>query len=558
MNMDVIIVGDDHVNTLGTIRAFGENNIKPYLYVISTTKLVAIGKSKYLKKCTICRDEEMAIQYILNDFKKKSPKPLLIATSDKAVSIIDTNYNILKEQFILSNINDDKKNIIKYMNKFEQYLLFKKYNLSVAESQILTYPFEENKQIAFPLIIKPLLSIYGEKKDICIVKNDFEYNQAINFFKDNKYFLLLIQEYLSYDYECDITGYSYKGNSCISGYVKKLRIFPVNKGSTTFGIMNNISNMTEEIKKIKRLFYSLNYTGIFNIEFFIKDNKFIMNEINFRNSAIGYSYLNANPNYYFYLSCKSKKLINSKLSNDSYYIINELSDLHNVLEKNITIKEYFKNKKMSKVFLIYSKNDIKPSLYMYFYKFLNMLKVYKMLTFVEKIYHSREDTYVLCANNNAVINKKYNNDYKVVIIDETNTNMLYENKNFIKKFIIGYKKGNQKALALIDKNNEFIGKAILKSKGAQDDWVKIKNNNSYLISSVYINPIFRGKKYQRDLINELINKFISSKEYKIYGIVYTYNTPSCKNFEKMGFKIIQNKTFKLKRLLKKSLNKITV
>ena len=51
--MDVIIVGDDHVNTLGTIRAFGENNIKPYLYVISTTKLVAIGKSKYLKKCTI-------------------------------------------------------------------------------------------------------------------------------------------------------------------------------------------------------------------------------------------------------------------------------------------------------------------------------------------------------------------------------------------------------------------------------------------------------------------------------------------------------------------------
>ena len=79
-----------------------------------------------------------------------------------------------------------------------------------------------------------------------------------------------------------------------------------------------------------------------------------------------------------------------------------------------------------------------------------------------------------------------------------------------------------------------------------------------LISTLYIKPKFRGKKYQDDLIVELVKAFINLKKFKLYGIVYTYNIPSWKNLQHLGFSIVSNKTFKLKRFLKRSINKVKI
>ena len=558
MENEVIIIGNDHVNTLGTIRIFGENNIKPFVYVISDTHLVAVAKSKYIKKCTICRDEEMAILYVLRDFETVNNKPILIATSDKVAAIIDANYDRLKKHFIVQNINGKEKSIIRYMDKYEQFKLFDKCKIASAKSQILLYPFEEKISINFPIIIKPLLSINGNKDDITIVHDITELDKSIIFFKKNNYSSLLVQEYLKYDYECDVTGYSYDGKAIISGYVKKLRVYPEKKGSTTFGIMNSPDKIKNEINKLKKVFSYLKYTGIFNVEFFVSNENFIINEINFRNSAIGYSYNNSNPTYYYYLSCKSKKLIIAPKISKSYYIMNELSDLHNVLSKKITFNKYKQDKHNCESKMIFSKDDIQPAIYMYVYKILDIVKIYKILSIFEKIYHSREETYLLKATNETFLFKTRNKDYKVVTIDDKNIELLNEDRSFNQKFIKDYKKGVQKALALISMDNEFIGKAVLKSRGADDAWVKIMSKDSFLISTLYIKPKFRGKKYQDDLIVELVKAFINLKKFKLYGIVYTYNIPSWKNLQHLGFSIVSNKTFKLKRFLKRSINKVKI
>ncbi|MBE6161265.1 MAG: ATP-grasp domain-containing protein [Firmicutes bacterium] len=557
MKNKVIVIGGDHSNALGVIRAFGENGIKPFLFVISNSKLVAITKSKYIEKYWICKDEEEAILTIIDLFSNEKEKPVIIPTSDKAASILDCNFDKLTNNFYVQNMNCKSNNINKYMDKYEQFLLFRKYDVNMAKSEIVELPYKDKhklKNIKMPIIIKPLLSIDGKKEDISIVNNEIEFLNKMDFYYFHNYKRLLIQELIDFDYECDMSGYCYNGCISISGYIQKERIWPLKRGSLTFGIVRKYDRMKKEINKIEKIIKDLNYNGMFDVEFFFKDNKFYLNEINFRNSGLTYLYSNSYLCYNYYLSCINNMFVESPKIEDEYYVMDELAEIHQIIDKNISIKQHFKDKKRSSMLLVFNKNDKVPSKKLFFNKLLNNLGLYNFFSNFGKIYHKSKPTVLLKAQKKDLSLFEQKKEYNITEITLDNINLLNDSQENIKEYKQTFKNNNIHGIVLTDKDGDrFIARGIIKSKGAMDRFIKINESNSYLFCNIFVDPKYRGKNYQCIIIQLLIDYYIKEQKANLYSVVYEYNIPSWHNFEKIGFTKI--KRFTIKRFMKHSIHK---
>lgn len=535
MKYKVVIIGNDHVNTLGVVRTFGENGINPYLILINDIKKAAVIKSKYVKKYWICENDNIAIMTLISEFVNEKNKVVVIPTSDSIASFLDYSYEKLSKKFIIPNILEKSCGINEYMDKYKQYEIAKKNGIKMAESIVINPNNLGNiDKIKYPCIVKPLVSAEGNKEDIFICFSEVEFLKKISVPSIKKYPKLLVQEYLTFDYECDVAGFTYKNKTSISRLIEKIRIWPEKKGSTTYGKVVSCNKYDNMIKEIKKLMNNIGYNGIFDIDIFIKGNEYYLNEINFRNGALSYAYGDANICYYWYLSNLIKKFVESPLIKDSYYFIDDHADIHNIKDKIISYKIYKRDKNKSLIKLVKNSYDKKPSKYMFMYKILNKLKMKKLIYLFERIVHFRDETYILKANQDTIVKNKFNQDYNVKIINDNNN--IYS--------------------ILFEKDNEIIGNGTIKCKGSKDEWLKIKNNNTYIISSIYVEPKYRGKNYQCDIILELINRFVKSDKFNIYSVVYKYNIPSYRNLEKLGFKIY--KVTRILRIMKKTINKTRV
>lgn len=371
MNNKVAIIGNDHINTLGVIRTFGENNIKPYVFLISNKKNNAVIKSKYIEKYWVFKNEEDALTKIINYFNNEKNKVALIPTSDSSSLCLDRNYLKLKEKFYTPNINEKENYIYKFMDKNKQQELFFKNEIKGINSQIINFKnFDGNLKTRFPVILKPNISAEGNKKDIKICSNLEEFNNEKRCLSELGYSSILVQEFIKYNYECDIQGFSINGETAIPGIIEKIRIYPPQRGSTTYGKVVSIEKYQKVICGIKKIMKELNYTGIFDIDIFVKDKDIYLNEINFRNSAISYAYGNSYIAYYWYLSCINNKLVFPPYIKDEYTFIDDQADIHNVIDKIISIKDYQKSKKYAKILLVKNQKDYKPGRYMFINKII--------------------------------------------------------------------------------------------------------------------------------------------------------------------------------------------
>lgn len=547
----VVVIGLDHSNTLGVVRSLGENGVKPYLFIISDTKFVATKHSKYCLKKWVCKDEEEAIFTMIQEFENVDEKIVVIPTSDKAASILDSNLNRLSKKFILQNINNEENRINMYMDKFQQYKLAIDNNVLVAQSIVIEYPFENNFEfnLKFPVIIKPLVSADGQKIDISIASTYEELKERLMLFKTNNYKNVIVQEYIDFEYECDMSGFIYDKKVSVSGYIKKNRIWPQKKGSLTFGTVQKKNRYKKEINKITDILRKINFSGLFDVEFFVKGDRIYLNEINFRNSGLTYLYGNSYICYYYYLSCINNKFIPAPEIDEEYNVMDDQAELHQIIDKNITLKEHKKDKHNSKQLLVANKFDPIPSKMMLINKMINNLGLKKVVLLLEKGIHKSKKCYLLKSTQDDLTRKHVNNDYKVIELDNKTIELL---PDFKKDIIDEFSKGQANGI-ILTKNGEYIGRGIIKSQEAKDRFISIKSANSYLICNVLIYPKFRGKNYQCDLILELVKRYIEQNNFNIYSVVYKYNIPSWKNFLKIGFKI--DKEFKIIRVLKKTINK---
>ena len=369
---EIIIVGGDHYNALGVIRSLGECGIKPIFILLSDNKENMSSHSKYIKKLFILshQEEKDLDEFLINNFSNTDLKPIIIPTGDPVEKYLDIHFNKLNEFFILPNIANKEKNVLKHMDKLFQYNLTQKYNIPMAK----TYLFKLDEPIdidSLPnkIIIKPYISADGNKSDIRISEGKKEIEQNIEEFKNKGYKSVLIQEFLDYEMEYAMMGFSNKGVVTIPGINSNNFIFPSERGNTSYAEMFPLEDFKYDISKIVKMIEEMNYTGLFEIEMFLMNNKIYFNEMNFRNSANLYGYKGANINYvYLYLcsllgyDCSDE---NTKVTKHYHFCIEPLH-FKNIFEKRIGFFRCIYHI-LSSTKCIFNMRDIKPTIKKYKY-----------------------------------------------------------------------------------------------------------------------------------------------------------------------------------------------
>ena len=375
---EVVIIGKNHHNTLGVIRSLGEKGIHPNVIITNEDKYAYVAKSKYVSDYDIVKEDEDKIKEILiKKYANLENKAILIPTSDFAALFLDNHFDELKSNFILPNINNKQGEIEKLMDKFNQYKLATQYKIKMAKS--LEIDLEKKldlSEIPFPCILKPVTSALGVKNDIEICQNKEDLNAAIKNLKQKKYKIILLQEFLDYDYECGIKGCIYNGKAIVPAITKIIRSYPKKRGTNSFGLIEAYDYKNEEINKFINMLEDIKYNGLFDSELFIKKDEIYLNEINCRTSGCGYSLTYGGVNLpYLWVLLVNKKDISKEMTTikNKYYFQDEVLDLKLLLHKQMSIKEYIKSFNKASVHLILNKNDIKSLIYKFLYAIMKRI-----------------------------------------------------------------------------------------------------------------------------------------------------------------------------------------
>ena len=369
---EIIVIGRDHYNGLSVIRSLGECGIKPIYVLISDTDECMSSKSKYIKKLYIISEKksEKLDDFLIKNFSRKNFKAILIPTGDPIEKFLDNNYTKLSKYFYLPNIDDKQGMILKHMDKMYQHELCTKNNVPIAKSYLINLK-EKIDYLKFPkkVIIKPDISADGDKGDIVIAEGVEEIKKGIGKFKSKEYETVLVQEYLDYEMEYAMMGFSYKGKVIIPGINSNDYIYPSNRGNTSFAEMFPIEDFKYDLTNIFKMVEQMNYTGLFEIEVFLCNDKIYFNEMNFRNSANLYGYTGDKVKYvYSYILM----LLNKDISNIKHKVTKHyhfcIEPLHfkNVFEGRINFFKCLYHIIISTK-VIYNIRDLKPTFTKYKY-----------------------------------------------------------------------------------------------------------------------------------------------------------------------------------------------
>lgn len=371
----IIVIGGNHHNILGVIRSLGENNINPYIILTNDDKYAYVKKSRYIKKYWIVKEGKEEVLNILNEnFNNENEKPILIPTSDFAAKLLDDFFEELKNKYLVPNINNKSGEITKYMDKYEQYKLAKKYNILMAKTYYLDLKQTPNlENMPIPCILKPVKSVEGKKIDITICRTKTELKNAIKKFINLNYKEILLQEFLYADKEFDLCGCVKDNIVIFPAIIDKLRLYPDKRGNTSFGSV--IDSNFADLNNIKYMLSKLNYNGIINIEVFVVNGRIYLNEINFRNSAISYALTSADiyiPLIWLQLNIDNYQSCNYSVK--QYYFIGEDNETKSLLHNDVTFFEYLYEFIISKKFIFLNLEDIKPFFYKIVYGIRKKIK----------------------------------------------------------------------------------------------------------------------------------------------------------------------------------------
>lgn len=367
----VILIGGSHHNGLGLVRSFGVNQISPYGIIVGENSDKSfVRASKYWKKTWAVKNEKQAIALLLQEFSDETEKPVIIPWSDGAAEEIDKNLDILKEKFNVPSIDGKQGAIVRLMDKQNQVEFAKQHGIPMAKSCVIDLSdIQLPEDMVYPCIVKPVVSAEGKKTDIRKCNTEQETLSYLEKLRQRGYSRFLVQEYLSCNYEFEFCG---SINKNIRAYTtsKDTRIWPPVGGTNSFFECVSNEKITEICKELLNALEKENYSGCFDIEMFYTDKKIYLNEINWRNTGNSFFALGTNVHYavVWYYSVIGKNIpesINLNCNDKGKCAMNEATDLRHVVCRNITWKQWLKDRKRCQSFALWYAPDLKPTISQY-------------------------------------------------------------------------------------------------------------------------------------------------------------------------------------------------
>ena len=366
----VIIIGTDHHNVLGTVRCFGVNNINPYgIIVKNDDSPLWVIKSRYWAKTWVTDSDKNIYDILIANFSNEKKKPVVICCSDGAMSYVDSNLDKLSEKFILPSLNREQGAITRLMNKEIQSEFLYQNGIKTLESKIINLADNLNENtFEYPIILKPVASIEGDKKDITICHNYNELKKAFNELISAGYERVLVQPYVSKITEYHLTG-SVSGHSISFTASKNIRQWPTKTGSGSYSCFVNSGQILDFSEKVLQKLQTVGFSGPIDIELFEINQQFYVNEINWRSSGRVYVnlYNRIYSTYYYYLDVSGIDY-NKYSKKKTGYAINETADIRNaIFSKNVSFPKWIIQLFRSKCYALWFSNDLKPTLSRYKY-----------------------------------------------------------------------------------------------------------------------------------------------------------------------------------------------
>lgn len=364
--MKIFVFGGDHHNTIGVIRCIAEANIDSTIYaIVRATKENSITfKSKYVSKVYTIATHQEGLNILLESRSKKE-KQILICCSDGSAEIVDKHLGELLPYYYLQNANEKTGRIIHFMDKKNISDLAVECGFVIPNSYVMS--LEENIPIdlIYPCITKPLLSVKGHKSDIVTCKDKEELERALESIWKAGGSDVQIQQYIDKEYELSIVGCSLNGGKdlVLPGIIRKIREYPVRRGSSSFAVMLPWSEYKFNLKPVYRIMQKLGYTGLFSIEFLHSKNENYFLEVNLRNdgngavSKVGGVNL---PDILVQSFLGNNIDITKKILHKPIYFMRDEFDYFHVLENRLSLLKWVKDFKRTDFFLLYDKKDKGP------------------------------------------------------------------------------------------------------------------------------------------------------------------------------------------------------
>lgn len=358
-----IIIGDSFNNTLGLIRSIGEAQIHQTLILVGKNDPLFVGKSKYLRKEDVYRVDTLSeCMPLLNSLAEPSKRQIILCTNDNAATFVDENEEKLHQQFITPM---NGKTIGKLMNKAEQCELAERCGLKVPKSFIhdIRNEFPENS-LKYPLLLKPLYSVQGEKSDIHICKSSEEVNMCLTVNSHCQQFI--VQEFIQKEYEINLLGVSTEHGVLIPGGVKKIRHYPTVYSPCSYGLYQSTKQLGIDTESAKAFITQTGYKGLFSIELLHKGCENYFMEINFRNDGLAYAATAAGINLpAIYIQNKTLP-INIQVKDT--YMMDLSIDYCHVKDGTISFGKWLRDFLRTGCMLNFNSRDVAPTLHYYLSK----------------------------------------------------------------------------------------------------------------------------------------------------------------------------------------------
>lgn len=288
---NVVVVGNDHFNTLWLIRSLGMGGFRVTVVIINPDSFGSfVCKSRYCEKSYIVKDfDEMIGRLGSLSFEHKVP---IFANGDKVAIALDESYDFLSTKYILHHCRHQQGGIKYWMDKSNMLSCASKCGLNVPStlSVDLNAGALDYDAIPYPCLIKPEISADASKNTFRVCYTEEQLKFAISEIKSDCAHVL-IQEYVKRDYEYLVYGVSTEKEIILPGGLTKVHtcLDVNNLGMTSYAYLSNeLPYPLRDFECIKRFVREMGYYGLFSIEFMITKDKAYFLEINLRNDGTCY------------------------------------------------------------------------------------------------------------------------------------------------------------------------------------------------------------------------------------------------------------------------------
>lgn len=354
----VIVWSIDDFNTLGLMRELGSTDLDMLFLVKGKADFAT--KSRFCKAYHEVETNEMGRDFLIETFCHEESKPILIISSDDIITYVDQHKEAFDKYFITPG-SSKKGNIEKYNDKNNMTRLAEQIGILCPKSCYVKWNSDISK-VDYPCLIKPSHETPGHFNEfkIKICKTENELKRTLRLVRRDSEFIL--QQYIPHKENVLIYGgRMMNGETVIAGAFIRDRW--ADSGSSSHGYITGEIPKSIDAELIAKYLETIDYYGLFSVEYGIWNCMAYFFEFNFRNDGTSHYFYQAGANIplaYVY-SCAHKPLSEVQTRCEvKQYFIDEVFDYENVILHKTSKKQWKKDMSTATIFKYYDSNDPVP------------------------------------------------------------------------------------------------------------------------------------------------------------------------------------------------------